>query len=69
MALRNSAVKELSYRVINTDNKAGAILTRIGFLSNAGDAAKLDTLAERQTAGKAIVEGIRSFVNTLSPVI
>lgn len=59
MSQRNPAVKEVDYRVIMSDNKAWAILTEVGFITNPGDAAKLDTLSERQNTGRAIADGIR----------
>jgi len=68
MAQRDPAVKEANYRVIDSTNKAWAILTEVGFLSNAGDAGKLNTLAKRQTAGKAIADAIRTFTSTLPPI-
>lgn len=62
---RPTPVRESNLRVITSDNKAFSILTEVGFLSHLNDVQKLNTLAKRQTAGKAIAEGIRSFVLTL----
>lgn len=65
MAQRPTPVPELAFRVINDDNKACAILVEVGFLSNSGDAGKLNTLAKRNVAGNAITEAIKNHVATL----
>lgn len=52
-------------RVLYRDNKAWAILVEVGFLSNTADAGKLNTDAKCTTAGKAIAEGIKNYVDSL----
>ncbi|MFJ7734499.1 N-acetylmuramoyl-L-alanine amidase [Lysinibacillus sp. NPDC097231] len=66
MAQRPTPVVERNdIRVLYRDNNAWAILVEVGFLSNASDAAKLNTDAKCTVAGKAIAEAIQSYVNSL----
>ena len=68
MVQRATPVPEADYRVIKSDNNAWAILAEVGFISNAGDAGKLNTAAERTVAGNAIAEAIKNYVATLPSI-